>query len=67
MTEESQNQLCDAVLEMRGLSATLLAASRGDLQDPAHIIEYAAMQVDRLAGQIADTICETPEKRASES
>ena len=64
MVEESQNQLCDITFEMRGLSATLLSASRGDLQDPARIIEYAAGQVDRLADQIADAISESPEKSA---
>ena len=62
MVEESRNQICDIAYEMRGLAATLLAASRGDLQEPEKVIEYAAAQVDRLAGQVAITICENPEK-----
>ena len=62
MTEKSQNQLCDTVHEMRGLAVTLTAASRGDLQEPDKILEYAAGQVDRLAGQIADAISESREK-----
>ena len=62
MSKTSRNQICDTVLEMRGLAATLLAASRGDLQEPAKVVEYAADQVERLTGQIASAICETPEK-----
>ena len=42
MTEAEQNQIFDISYEMRGLAATLLAASRGDLQDPDRIVEYAA-------------------------
>lgn len=64
MNEESQNQLCDIAYEMRGLAITLLAASRGDLQEPARVLEYAANQVDRLAGEIAAAISERPEKTA---
>ena len=62
MTEESQNQLCDTVHEMRGLAVTLTAAARGDLQEPDKILEYAASQVERLATLIAAAIRETPEK-----
>ena len=56
MDEKSRESVCDAVREMRGLAATLLAASRGDLENPARIIEYAAGQVERLAKVIADSI-----------
>lgn len=41
MTDEEQGQFYDVVYEMRGFAATLLAASRGDLQEPDKIIEYA--------------------------
>ena len=64
MNEESQNQLCDIAYEMRGLAATLLAASRGNLQESEKIVEYAAGQVNRLAGEIATAICKSPEKTA---
>lgn len=47
MTDEEQGQFYDVVYEMRGLAATLLAASRGDLQDPEMIVEYAATQISR--------------------
>lgn len=34
MTELEQNRIFDISYEMRGLAATLVAASRGDIQDP---------------------------------
>lgn len=58
MTDEEQGQFYDVVYEMRGLAATLLAASRGDLQDPEMIVEYAATQISRL-----DVIFGTPFSR----
>lgn len=56
MTEAEQEQIFDIHYEMRGLAATLLAASRGDLQDPEKIVEYAASQVDRFADALASCI-----------
>ena len=50
MTEAEQNQIFDISYEMRGLATKLLAASRGDLQDPERIVEYVAAQVERLDG-----------------
>lgn len=50
MTELEQNRIFDISYEMRGLAATLVAASRGDIQDPERVVEFAAGQVDRLAG-----------------
>ena len=58
MTEAEQNQIFDISYEMRGLAATLLAASRGDLQDPEMIVEYAATQISRLADGLASCITE---------
>lgn len=51
MTELEQNRIFGISYEMRGLAATLVAASRGDIQDPERVIEFAAGQVDRLAGK----------------
>lgn len=51
MTELEQNRIFDISYEMRGLAATLVAASRGDIQDPERVVEFAAGQVDRLAGK----------------
>lgn len=65
MDEQTENQLGDIYFEMRGLASTLLAASRGDLQGPERVVEYAAGQVDRLAGEIADIISGDTEKTAS--
>lgn len=56
VTEAEQNQIFDIYYEMRGLAATLLAASRGDLQDPERIVEYAAAQVERFADDLASCI-----------
>lgn len=56
MTEDEQNQIFDTVHEMRGLAATLLSASRGDLQEPEKVLEYVAGQLDRLAGAITAEI-----------
>lgn len=47
--------------EMRGLAATLLAASRGDLQEPEKVVEYAVAQVSNLAGELTKVICPTSE------
>lgn len=58
MTDEEQGQFYDVLYEMRGLAATLLAASRGDLQDPEMIVEYAATQISRLADGLASCITE---------
>lgn len=62
MTEETENRLCDIALEMRGLASTLLAASRGDLQKPEKVVEYAATQIERLAGDLAASISGNAEK-----
>lgn len=56
MTEAEQNQIFDISYEMRGLAATLLAASRGDLQDPERIVEYVAAQVERFADDLVSCI-----------
>ena len=58
MTEAEQNQIFDIHYEMRGLAATLLASSRGDLQNPERIVEYAAAQIDRFADGLASCIKE---------
>lgn len=55
MTEAEQNQIFDISYEMRGL-----AASRGDLQDPDRIVEYAAGQIDRFADNLASCITGKP-------
>ena len=60
VTEAEQNQIFDIYYEMRGLTATLLAASRGDLQDPDRIVEYAAGQIDRFADNLASCITGKP-------
>ena len=60
MTEAEQNQIFDISYEMRGLAATLLAASRGDLQDPERIVEYVAAQVARFADALASGITGNP-------
>lgn len=60
MTEAEQNQIFDISYEMRGLAATLLAASRGDLQDPERIVEYVAAQVERFADDLVSCITEKP-------
>ena len=52
MTDEEQGQFYDVVYEMRGFAATLIAASRGDLQEPDKIIEYAASQIEHLADRL---------------
>lgn len=49
MTDEEQGQFYDVVYEMRGFAATLLAASRGDLQEPDKIIEYAAYRKSSIS------------------
>ena len=36
MTELEQNRIFDISYEMRGLAATLVAASRGDIQDSSN-------------------------------
>lgn len=59
MTDAEQNRICDIHYEMRGLAATLLAAARGDLQEPDKILEYAASQLTRLAGELAEVISES--------
>lgn len=64
VTEAEQNQIFDIHHEMRGLAATLLAASRGDLQDPDRIVEYAAGQIDRLADNLASCITGKSKQRA---
>lgn len=60
VTEAEQNQIFDIYCEMRGLAAALLAASRGDLQDPDRIVEYAAGQIDRFADNLASCITGKP-------
>lgn len=60
VTEAEQNQIFDIYYEMRGLAATLLAASRGDLQDPDRIVEYAAGQIGRFADNLASCITGKP-------
>lgn len=65
MTEDEQGEIYDAIYEMRGLAATLLAASRGDLQEPEKVVEYAAAQVFKLAGDIATAISGSGEKPTS--
>lgn len=67
MTEAEQNQIFDIHYEMRGLAATLLAASRGDLQDPERIVEYAAAQIDHLADSLASCISSNGERVTSEA
>lgn len=64
VTEAEQNQIFDIYYEMRGLAATLLAASRGDLQDPDRIVEYATGQIDRLADNLASCITGKFKQRA---
>lgn len=63
MTELEQNRIFDISYEMRGLAATLVAASRGDIQDPERVVEFAAGQVDRLAGNLVDPSRITTPKR----
>lgn len=65
MSEDEQNQIFDTVHEMRGLAATLLSASRGNLPEPEKIIEYASMQMSRLAGNLTEVFSENPEKPTS--
>lgn len=65
MTEDDQNKIFDIAYEMRGLSATLLAASRGDLQAPEKVIEYTSCQLTRLSDELASAISSNPEKPAS--
>ena len=60
MTDEEEGQFYDVVYEMRGLAATLLAASRGDLQDPERIVEYVAAQVERFADDLVSCITGKP-------
>ena len=60
MTEAEQNQIFDIYYEMRGLAATLLAASRGDLQDPERFVEYVAAQVKRFADDLVSCITGKP-------
>lgn len=60
MTEAEQNQIFDISYEMRGLATTLLAASRGDLQDPERIVEYVAAQVKRFADDLVSCITGKP-------
>lgn len=60
MTEAEQKQIFDISYEMRGLAATLLAASRGDLQDPERIVEYVAAQVERFADDLVSCITGKP-------
>lgn len=67
MTEDEQSLIFDTAYEMRGLAATLLAASRGDLQEPEKVLEYAAGQVSRLAGNLTEVFSENPENRPRES
>lgn len=64
VTETEQNQIFDICYEMRGLAATLLAASRGDLQDPDRIVEYAAGQIDRFADNLASCITGKAKQKA---
>lgn len=59
MTDAEQNRIYDAVYEMKGLAATLLAASHGDLLHPEKVVEYAAAQLDRLAADLASAISES--------
>lgn len=67
MTDEEQGQLYDVVYEMRGLAATLLAASRGDLQEPDKIIEYAASQIEHLADRLTVGITGQTDRDRNES
>ena len=65
MTELEQNRIFDISYEMRGLAATLLAASR-DIQDPESVVEFAAGQVGRLAGNLADCITDNDAKATAQ-
>lgn len=56
MNDEERGRIYDIVYEMHGLAATLLAASRGDLQDPEKIVEYAATQTDHFADELISCI-----------
>lgn len=67
MTDEEQGQLYDVVYEMRGFAATLLAASRGDLQEPDKIIEYAASQIEHLADRLVVGITGQTDRDRNES
>lgn len=66
MTELEQNRIFDISYEMRGLAATLVAASRGDIQDPERVVEFAAGKVDRLAGNLADCITDNDAKETAQ-
>lgn len=66
MTELEQNRIFDISYEMRGLAATLVAASRGDIQDPERVVEFAAGQVDRLAGNLVDYITDNDAKATAQ-
>lgn len=48
MTELEQNRIFDISYEMRGLAATLVAASRGDIQGPERVVEFAAGKLTAL-------------------
>ena len=66
MTELEQNRIFDISYEMRGLAATLVAASRGDIQDPKRVVEFAAGQVDRLGGNLVDCITDNDAKATAQ-
>ena len=65
MTEDERGGIYDTAYEMHGFAATLLSASRGNLPEPEKIIEYASMQMSRLAGNLTEVFSENPEKPTS--
>lgn len=66
MTKLEQNRIFDISYEMRRLAATLVAASRSDIQDPERVVEFAAGQVDRLAENLVDCITDNAAKATAQ-
>ena len=68
MTDEEQGQLYDVVYEMRGFAlARCHLSSRGDLQEPDKIIEYAASQIEHLADRLIVGITGQTDRDRNES